>query len=156
MKSLLALALFGAASAAQAAPLKTCQTTLNFPGSPSIETTITVNNERSATITQNGQSYDEVVSISSLPIRAGLKTDSNIDELNLAEGLIVHALILSSDPDLKDSSNAGFDVSKARSATIYKVGKDGNIGMTAIVDAKDEAGKALGSFLGGFLVSACK
>jgi len=54
--------------------------------------------------------------------------------------------------------SAGFDLSKVRTVTVYKMGEDAEnpIGATLIVEAFDSDKKALGSFLGGFLVAPCE
>lgn len=146
--------------------IKSCSTTLTMPEETNtIETQIDVFKSDSlleATISQNavGQSsaYNDEAQLVELQVRVGLFPDINqeIENLNLAERLIVHALTLTEDPIFENSLNAGFDLRKVRTAKVYIIGKPTNMGLTAILEAKDEFGKNLGSFLGGFFVSACK
>lgn len=146
--------------------IKSCSTTLTMPEEINkVETQIDIFRTDSllqATITQYSEglksTYNDEAQFADLQVRAGLLPDINqeIENLNLAERLIVHALTLTEDPIFEKTINAGFDLRKVRSAKVYTVGKPTNMGLTAIVEAKDELGKDLGSFLGGFLVSACK
>lgn len=153
--------------AADQNPVKTCVTTLTMPGSPLlIETQIDVFKNAdifTATVTQksseNGQtsSYEDTAEVVEEKVQAGLSADlEDTDNLNLAEKLIVHALVLTEDPIMENAYSAGFDLRKVRSAKVFTIGKPTNMGLTAIVEAKDESGKDLGSFFGGFLVSPCK
>lgn len=145
--------------------IKSCSTTLTMPEEINkVETQIDIFRTDSllqATITQNSEglksTYDDEAQFADLQVRAGLSPDiKEIENLNLAERLIVHALTLTEDPIFENTLNAGFDLRKVRSAKVYTIGKPTNMGLTAIVEAKDELGKDLGSFLGGFLVNACK
>lgn len=146
--------------------IKSCSTILTMPEEINkVETQIDIFRTDSllqATITQTSEglsnTYDDEAQFADLKVRAGLLPDINqeIENLNLAERLIVHALTLTEDPIFKNTLNAGFDLRKVRSAKVYTIGKPTNMGLTAIVEAKDELGKDLGSFLGGFLVNACK
>lgn len=147
--------------------IKTCSTILSQP-----EETVTVDtqikifkegNLLSATIAQKsseGQesSFSDEAQITELTVQSDLIADieQDLEKLNLAERLIVHALTLTEDPVFKNAFNAGLDLRKVRSAKVYTIGKPTHMGLTAIVEAKDESGKDLGSFFGGFLVSACK
>lgn len=146
--------------------VKSCSTVLTMPEEiQKIETRIDIFKKDIglvATISQNsnGQtsSYDDEVQIDELKVQAGLTSDieQNVDNLNLAERLIVHALTLTEDPILKNTFSAGLDLRKVRSAKVYTIGKPTNMGHTAIIEAKNESGNDLGSFFGGFLVSPCK
>ena len=97
------------------------------------------------------------VTITEASIRAGM-TAEGIDpynnDLSEAELVIYHAMTVAADPILKMQS--GIDLSKVRSVKIYRLGPQTKFGSTSIVEAKDEKGVLLGSFLGGFLVGACK
>jgi hypothetical protein len=154
-------------SASEKELVKSCSTVLTMPEeTKKVETQIDIykiNSSLTATVTQksDGQSgsYDDDVQVEELQVQAGLTPDDineKIDDLNLAERLIVHALSLTEDPVFKNTFNAGLELRKVRSAKIYTIGKPTSMGLTAIVEAKDESGKNLGSFLGGFLVSGCK
>lgn len=145
--------------------VKQCSVTLPNISSPSqivdMDLTIISNqNQLSAIIKQtiNGESMtaNEVVTYKEEKVRAGLTVDTNVDGLNMAESLVVHAMILSTDPVFTGTFSAGIDLSQVRSAKLYTVGASGDMGNTTIVEAYDQAGKVLGSFLGGFLVSPCK
>jgi hypothetical protein len=112
------------------------------------------------TVDGKTDSYDDTADFSQEKIRPNLDrvTDENIDELNLnlGERLIVHAMLLTSDPAMSDLFNAGMDLKAVRSVKIYTIGAPAQFGIAAIVEAQDESGKDLGSFLGGFIVSPCK
>ncbi len=143
--------------------VKTCSTELGLPGQASVKSRIQIVREGdvvSANIVQQIEgekvSFVEPAEISEHAVREGLSAESNVDELNLAEKLVTHAIILGQNPELADSSKAGFDLTKVRSAKVYVVGKLVRMGMSAIIEAKDESGKDLGSFFGGFLVGPCK
>ncbi|MGZ3770991.1 MAG: hypothetical protein ACXVCP_15500 [Bdellovibrio sp.] len=149
--------------------IKTCSTVLVMPGNPDeIETKIEIfkkGDSFTATVTQKieGQqeSYEDVAEVAEHQIQEGLKKDNdesgqNIDGLNLGESLIVQAMTLTQDPSMEGKFNAGFDLKKVSSAKVYTVGKPTHMGLTAIVEAKDKSGKALGSFFGGFVVTPCK
>ena len=113
-------------------------------------------------------SMEDAVSIEDYKIRAGLTPEMIEDEevgskLNFGEGLIVHAMALTGDIDMGEEDapemnpfSAGLDLTKVRSVRVYKaVGEEGDIGAAAIIEAKDQSGKDLGSFMGGFLVLPC-
>jgi len=157
--------LAGPALAADTSLLKTCSTILSAPGSEKpVPTVVEVFAEGAGfvakvTQTTDGQttSYRDSAEVSSNKVRAGLSADSlNASDLNLAESLIVHAMMLTEDPLFQGIYDAGINLKAVRAAKVYLIGKPSDMGSTAIVEAKDELGKALGSFLGGFLVSACR
>jgi aconitase B len=144
--------------------VKSCSTVLGMPGQEiQIETKIDIvqtGGALKAIVTQNGRSYEDQASVLEASVQEGLngELDESIDNLNLAEKLITHAISLTEDPiiNMQGSLSAGMDLRKVRSAKVYTVGESTGMGLTAIVEAKDEAGKDLGSFFGGFLVSPCK
>ena len=143
--------------------IKSCSTTLTMPESPlKVEAQIEIfkkTNNLVAKITQqvDGRtgSFNQPVQLAELSVQAGLMPSdlegSKMDNLNLAEGLIVHALTLTEDPLFEGTFKAGLDLRKVRSAKIYSLDAG-----TAIIEAKDEYGNDLGSFYGGFIVSPCK
>jgi hypothetical protein len=47
------------------------------------------------------------------------------------------------DPIFEGAFSVGLDLKKIRSAKVYTIGKATNMGLTAIVEAKDEAGNDL-------------
>ena len=147
-----------------AAPIKVCDTVLTMPGEtpvPMLVEVFKVNNSYEAKVTQTfdgGVSVQtEVVTLSAHSIQPNLNSSMIEEEnLNLAEGLIVHAMFLSEDPTFGGAFTAGFDLKKAASAKVYQIGESGNMGAVAILEAFDSQKKPLGSFLGGFLLSPCK
>lgn len=164
----LALTFTTTVMASEGTLIKSCSTSLGMPGEEiAVETNISVFKNDSAlsaivSQTTNGHqmSYGEQVVIEEHKVKAGLNSEilmsDEIDNLNTAEKVIVHAMALSEGPDFEDSFSAGLDLTKVRSAKLYIVGEQSNMGMSVIVEAKDANGKNLGSFLGGFLVSPCK
>lgn len=110
----------------------------------------------SQTINGTNSSYSEVVEVQEESVRAGLSSLSDTDDLKLSEKLIVHAMIISEDPILGVEYSSGIDLKKVRSAKMYIIGKQTNMGSSTIVEARDEKNQVLGSFLGGFLISPCK
>jgi hypothetical protein len=141
--------------------IKSCSTELTMPESEikvQMKIDIIANDKiLKAVVTQNGMSYEDEATIESDVVKAGLNGNlDDVDSLNLAEKLITHAMALTEDPIMKGTFSAGLDLHAVRSAKIYNVGTPTNMGMTAIVEAKDENGKDLGSFFGGFLVTPCK
>ncbi len=164
----LALTFTTTVMASEGTLIKSCSTSLGIPGEEiAVETNISIFQNQSslkAIVTQNTNghqiSYDEQAVIEEHRVKAGLNSEilmsDDIDKLNPAERVIVHAMALSEGPDFEDSFSPGLDLKKVRSAKLFIVGEQTNMGMTVIVEAKDAQGKNLGSFLGGFLVSPCK
>ncbi len=154
------------ASANEKELLKSCSTVLVMPstinGMPTKIDVYKTNNSLMATVTQDvdGEqiSYDDEAQVEELPVKAGLTSDPDqeVEGLNLAEKLIAHALMVTEDPITEGVLSAGLDLRKVRSAKIYTIGESTHMGLSAIVEAKDESGKDLGSFFGGFLVTPCK
>lgn len=113
------------------------------------------------TQTMDGMSttFEESAKIVEDSVRENLPTDvesPEIGNLNQAESMIAHALMLTNDPIFEGEFSAGFDLTKVRSAKLYVMGEVTNMGASAIVEARDAKNQLLGSFLGGFLVSPCK
>ena len=158
MKTFIALALIS--FNLFAAPIKTCSTTLSMPGEPSIPTKFEMNEGGVAVVTQKVEgettSYEEKYVVEVNTVREGLTENSDMDTLNTAEKLIVHAMNLENDPVFEGKLRTGVKLKNVRSAKVYLIGEVTNMGGTAVVEASDRNGKALGSFLGGFLISACK
>jgi len=120
------------------------------------------------TVAGQSTSMEDEVSINDYKVRAGLNPEMIEDEemgskLNFGEGLIVHAMALTGDLDMGEEDapevnpfSAGLDLSKIRSVRVYRaIGEADDIGSAAIIEAKDEDAKDLGSFMGGFLVLPC-
>jgi len=162
--TLMAVIFFATSGFAATSVIKTCSTTFPGiePGQQSIATKIEILSDgksMSAKVTQDGQSYDDIAEVNEQSVRADIPTDMespSLDELNLAEKLISHAIVMSTDPLFEGKFSAGLDLSKVRSAKLYIVGEQTNMGAPAIVEAKDESGAVLGSFLGGFFVTPCE
>lgn len=113
-------------------------------------------NKLSANITQEGGTLTETVDVIDNTVRAGITIDSELEKLNPVERMIAHAMILTEDPILAGTQNAGLDLRLVRSAKVYMIGATDGMGVFAIVVARNKDGKELGSFVGGFLVSPCK
>lgn len=144
--------------AAHANPIKTCDTILKTDDSE-VAMKIEIfrrENKLTANITQEGGTLTETVDMLDNTVRAGITIDSELEKLNPVERIIAHAMILTEDPILEGTQDAGLDLKLVRSAKVYMIGATDGMGVFAIVDARNKAGKALGSFVGGFLVSPCK
>lgn len=147
--------------------VKSCSTVISMPGEPQkIESQFKIIKKNGAYIAKIAQkSGDQIahsedeVTVQEFKVKSGLKADlsndDDVEKLNEAEKIITHALSVTGDPEMKGVFSAGIDLSKVRSAKIYTVGKTTRFGSASIVEAKDEAGKIIGTFLGGFLVSPC-
>lgn len=172
MKTLVvsALLLFSASAYATSPEiLKSCTSTVKFPGEKEgdiaqetmkFEFLKSGDQYISRTIKAQG-SHDEVSTApEELSVREGLEkvTLENVDkfDLNLAESLVSHAMVLTRDPMFGGIMSVDFDLNLVRSAKVYMIGKPTNMGAAAVVEAKDASGKVLGSYLGGFLVAPCK
>lgn len=158
MKTIFTFALLVLSLQSFSATIKTCNTVLKMPeeaGIPSKFEILEVEGKLSAMITQKIEgetvSYEDTATVGDFAVREGLTEESNPEELNLAENLVVHAMSVES-LGLK----SGIVLSKVRSAKVFTIGEVTNMGGTAIVEARDSKNKLLGSYLGGFLVSPCK
>jgi len=100
--------------------------------------------------------FNTFASISEMEVRQNFVNDSNRSELNRAERLVRHAMVLTSEPMMKGAYSAGIDLSAVRKARLYTVGDANKMGSTTIVEAYDQKDLLLGSFLGGFFLSPCK
>lgn len=150
---------------AQDVVLKECSVTMKQPESEkTVDMTMKViaksDTSLTAVISQTADgvsgSYNDVVEVLEESVRANLADLSDVDDLNQAERLIVHAMLLSDNPVFQGAFSAGIDLKKVRSARMYTIGKKTNMGSSTIVEARDVNNQILGSFLGGFLVSPCK
>ncbi len=163
MKTMMTTILLGFSLTAISAPIKTCNTNLSMPGEADVQTKmeiLDVGGKLVARVTQKvgGQtsSYEDTASLADYSVREGLSETTELEGLNPAETLVVHAMTLENDPDFEGMIKSGVALKKVRAAKIYTVGEVTNMGGTAIVEARDAKNKPLGSFLGGFLVSPCK
>jgi hypothetical protein len=148
--------------------IKSCTTTFeDSTGTLITRTTEIVRTEQG--IFANG----EAVVIEENSVRPGLRALVEANELdevpadfNIAEREISLSIFLSkyihSTPEMTPEMIAqftpyldfGFDLDQIRSATTYAVGEATEMGQVVLVEAKDEAGTVLGSFIAG--VYACK
>lgn len=159
----LAIAFLATTSMAQSKVIKSCST--NVPsleqGQASVPLILEIvpnGDSLIARVTQNGFTYEDDAEVKVENVRANILInldDIDKSDLNYAEKLITHAMTLTKDPELSGKLSAGFDLSKVRSAKYYTVGKKTKFGSSTIIEARDENGALLGSFLGGFLVSPC-
>lgn len=166
MKSMIltAVMVLSSSAFAQEVVVKQCSVTMKqLESDKTVDMTMKViakGNALSAVITQTSDgitgSYNDVAEVQEEAVRANLTAQSDSDDLNQAERLIIHAMTLSEDPVFQGAFSAGIDLKKVRSAKMFTFGKKTNVGYSAIVEARDENNQVLGSFLGGFLVSPCK
>ena len=166
MKTMILTAVMALSSSAlsQDVVVKECSVTMkHLESNKTVDMTMKViakGNVLSSVITQtadgNTSSSNDVAEVQEEKVRANLTVQSDPNDLNQAEGLIVHAMILSEAPELEGAYSAGIDLKKVRSAKMYTVGEKTRMGSATIVEAHDENNQVLGSFLGGFLVSPCK
>ena len=163
MKTAFAVIALFVSITAISAPIKTCKTTLNMPESDPVPTLIEISDNNgnliaSTTQTIEGETMTTTDSVETFEegVRAGLNEDSDPDAINRAEALVVHAMTLENDPVFQGAFRTGVALKKVRSAKVFVIGETTNMGSMSVVEAKDEKGKVLGSFVGGFLISACK
>ena len=150
----LSLSVFG-----QAKVFKSCDSTINFDGKTqdfSLRVYKDASGNFSGEVEVSGGEvleYDEVT-INTFSVRAGLTGDfveTEDNELNAGERFVSHAMVIDA------FMPSGIKLKEIREVTINEfVEQAANIGITAFAEAKDSKGKDLGSFMGGFLVSACK
>lgn len=151
--------------------IKSCTVTLNSmeTGAPITQTIDIVRTE------QGVFAGDEAVVIQENPVRPGLRAlieasqqdeapaDFNMAERHVAFPMLV-AKMMRNDPEMTPEVMAqmmpyydtGIDLDLVRSAKTYALGEATNMGQVVLVEAKDEAGNVLGSFMGGFFAVGCK
>jgi hypothetical protein len=147
------------AFAAEYKVIKSCKTELPaMDGRPISHVSMEVCDEDDSFIAKitevvgkEGLTFDLGVKIEEFKIRAGV--NDKMKNLNQAELMVIHAMTLASDPVFRDILSTGMDLSKIRSAKVYSTGE---IGLPAILEAKDSTGFSLGSFMGTNYVAACK
>ncbi|MBC7740949.1 MAG: hypothetical protein H7061_02050 [Bdellovibrionaceae bacterium] len=99
---------------------------------------------------------DEVadrVSISQELVRSNLTSKS--EKMNPAEKLIADTMETigsATDPKIYDIN---IDLKAIRRAKVYQIGVEDELGSLAIVEAQDEAGRPMGSFLASFVPFMC-
>jgi hypothetical protein len=88
-------------------------------------------------------------------VRPGITNDlENNETLNMTETFIRHAYSLTQRPENKGFYSAGLDLKKIRSATVYHITRGTQV--PAIIEARDESDKDLGTFLITTMVTPCK
>lgn len=173
LAGLMTLSLMASSAFAAEALVKRCQTTLRTLDEEMLPikmdfkivnrdgNLITVFTEEMNGVKSTSESTAEM---NTYKVREGLEknlddmSDELMDQLNPGEMLILHAMAFDNDPEMNKVFNSGIkNLSKVRSVKTYLMNANPNdIGSTTIVEAFDAKGKPMGSFLGGFLVSACK
>lgn len=153
---------------ARGSVVKSCSTSMSIPGEDlTFQTDVFISQSGSSLIAKVKQkndgienSYADKVSIEEHSVRENLDSSllmsDEIDKINLAERVIVHAMALSEGAVFEESFSAGLDLKKVRSAKLFIIGEQTEMGLSVIVEAKDARGNVMGSFMGGFLVSPCK
>lgn len=148
--------------------VKSCSTRMSIPGEDlTFQTDVTIFQSGPSLIAEVKQKNDGIensfadqVTIEEHSVRENLNSSilmsDEIDKINLAERVIVHAMALSEGAVFEESFSAGIDLKKVRSAKLFIIGEKTEMGLSVIVEAKDVRGHILGSFMGGFLVSPCK
>lgn len=142
--------------------VKTCTVIMKVPGDKkSVPTTFVVTKDGSQINTKTSQSVDgitealpdEPAQIAEYPVRRDL--NSGLKDLNQAEQLILSTDEFLHSPDIGSAFHVGIDLKSIRSAKVFVVGQFTHMGGTAIIEARDESGKNLGSFVTGFLPFEC-
>ncbi|MFL5812792.1 MAG: hypothetical protein ACJ763_04390 [Bdellovibrionia bacterium] len=165
--SLLGVLLSAQAMGATSFPLKSCSSDFKkLDGSGEvIPTTMTVYSEQGevrgkVTQTIHGQttSYEDEAQESFYLInhRIDRITPADRAKLNLGEELLVHAYAVTTDPELKGVFSAGLDLKAVQSVRVFQIGAFSEFGTTAIIEAMNDSGAVMGSFIGGLIVSPCK
>lgn len=143
--------------------VKTCSIELKIPGNDRVIPTtfkIVKNGEKliaKTTQTENNsvtELPEESASIAEYSVRADLK--STTPDMNQAESLIQGTMDYLKIPNFGSLFSVGLDLNSIRNAKVYQIGKFTNMGGTVIIEAKDKNGKAIGSFVTGFMPFACK
>lgn len=149
--------------AVSAEVVKTCKITMKVPGDDkAIPTTFRIVKEDSGLKGEfsqliNGQEQagpSEEASIAEYSVRPNLSESSN--EMNQAEQLILGTSGILQDPTIGSAFSVGVDLKLIRKAKVYQIGQFTHMGGTAIIEAKNENGEILGSFVTGFLPFACQ
>lgn len=145
--------------------IKTCDTTMEILSEVRLPVQIRIEirsagNGLVAKVTQTSddqtQTQEQPVIVTENTVRAGLTGEPDAMDLNLAEKIVAHAMMVTEDPVLSETVSAGLDLKSVRSAKVYQIGEFTNMGGMVVLEAYDQDQKNLGSFMGGFLVSPCK
>lgn len=142
--------------------VKACSFTIKVPGnSKSALTTYQIFKDGSKLTAKTVQTVDgqtgelplESVVMSEHSVRPNLTSKTN--DMNLAEQLIAGTVEFLQSPEIGKSFSVGLDLKQFKNAKVYVIGKVPHMGGPAIVEARDESGKNLGSFVTGFMPFAC-
>jgi hypothetical protein len=146
--------------------IKTCNTSVPSVDVPNtvveMSIVITANDlgELKAEITKTTpdkvENVTQQVVLSEGAVRADLTMESDATNLNAAEQMVSHAMMLTEDPSFMGIYSTGFDLHQVRSAKVYLLGAAAKFGRPALVEARDANNNLLGTYLGGFLISPCK
>ena len=152
--------------AASPALITLCSATYTMPGkSQSIPTTFQIFNSQdkamihvSQVIEGESSFYEDTLDINEYAVRADLTAESRqcLNDLNPAESLISSTMEFLQTPDLGTFFTTGLNLKAIRSAKLYTIGKTTHMGATVIIEARDESGNKIGSFITGFLPYACE
>jgi hypothetical protein len=143
--------------------VKTCDFVVKVPGQNQVgSTTYRIVQEGKVLSAKTTQTIDgktselpvETVLISEHSVRAHLT--SKTPNMNQAEQLIAGTIEFLEDPELGKSFNVGVALQSIRHAKVYQIGKFTHMGGSAIIEARDENEKYLGSFVTGFMPFSCK
>lgn len=102
------------------------------------------------------RTFNDRVQVVEGSVREGITEDSNIDNLNETESVIAGAMTFTG--KLVDHKmSAGLDLAKVRKAKMYAIGDYTRMGALTVVEAYDQEGAILGSFMGGSIaVGKCE
>ena len=152
----------GASVASAADVVTTCAFTIKIPENTKVVPTtyqIIKDGEKLTAITTqivDGTSLklpEESVEVADYAVRSDLKSET--ENMNPAERLIAGTMEFLANPDIGSSFSVGLDLKAVRHAKVFQIGQFTNMGGSAIIEAQDADGKALGSFVTGFMPFAC-
>lgn len=161
--SFISMVISSASSAMASKIVKTCSFVVKMPENNSaVPTTYQIiqdGNNLIAKTTQlvNGKPADlpiEDVLMNDFSVRPGITT--NTLNMNQAEQLIAGTDEFLKTPDVGAFFSVGVNLTLIRHARVYQIGKFTHMGGSAIIEARDENGKDLGSFVTGFMPFACE
>lgn len=150
--------------------VKSCLTSVKaFEGEDKVDFDFKVfkkGSQLAATTTQTVQGHvtqsEDKVILGVYSVKEGIKpidleSDEEISNENFGEQLVSHAMSLQDGPDFEGVYTTGISSLKdIRKVKTYTIGDISEMGSITIVEAYNENSKVMGSFLGGFLIGACK
>ncbi|MCB0349540.1 MAG: hypothetical protein KDD38_00040 [Bdellovibrionales bacterium] len=161
--ALMTLFTFNIAQASKGEIVKICSFTVKFPGEassvPTVYTIVKSDNQLIAKATQVVEKHpvnlpDEPAIITEFSVRADVSRDT--PDRNLAEDLIAGTIEFLDSEEFRGEFSVGLDLNSIRQAKVYQVGQFTHMGGTVIIEARDQNGKAMGSFVTGFIPFACE